>query len=139
MRCHMQSVVLKRTDLYYRRAVSRGSPDSPKTFVSRSCSDSLNDPNLNRIISFIKTLRAHTLLAVLILVAALPTMAAITESQRAAINAAPGTKGSYSESEDAYKVSFPRADVKVTIGGRPMHPFLGLTSWAAFTPDAHGY
>ena len=49
-----------------------------------------------------------------------------------------GAKGAYTADEDVYRVTFPRADVKVTVEGRPMHPFMGLTSWAAFTPDAHG-
>src|SRR5204863_31618 len=28
----------------------------------------------------------------------------------------------------------PRVDVKVTVDGNPLPPFMGLTSWAAFTP-----
>jgi hypothetical protein len=33
-----------------------------------------------------------------------------------------------------FKVSIPRADVKVSVDGTPMPPFMGLTSWAAFKP-----
>ena len=32
------------------------------------------------------------------------------------------------------KVSYPRSDVKVEVDGWAMPPFMGLTSWAAFTP-----
>ena len=34
--------------------------------------------------------------------------------------------------EGVFKVSFPRTDVKVTVDGWAMKPFMGLTSWAAF-------
>jgi hypothetical protein len=64
--------------------------------------------------------------------------ASITEAQRTTIDQATGAKGVYTESEDTYKVTFPRMDVKVTVEGRPMSPFLGFSSWAAFTPSAHG-
>ena len=73
-----------------------------------------------------------------ILIFALPLTAAIPDAQRNQIDTATGAKGSYTEAEDVYRVAFPRTDVKVTVEGRAMHPFLGLTSWAAFTPDAHG-
>lgn len=64
--------------------------------------------------------------------------AAVSDVQRAAIDKATGAKGVYTESEDTYKVSFPRNDVKITVEGRPMSPFLGFGSWAAFTPSGHG-
>ena len=35
-------------------------------------------------------------------------------------------------------MTFPRTDIKVTVEGRPMPPFLGFSSWAAFTPGSHG-
>lgn len=60
--------------------------------------------------------------------------AAISEAQRTQIDSVTGAKGSYTAGEDVYRVTFPRNDVKVSIEGRVMHPFLGLTSWAAFTP-----
>jgi Domain of Unknown Function (DUF1259) len=43
-----------------------------------------------------------------------------------------------SEKEDVYKVTFPRDDVKVVIGGWTMPPFMGLGTWAAFTPTQNG-
>ncbi len=64
--------------------------------------------------------------------------AALTEAQRSSIDRATGAKGVYTVSEDTYKVTFPRTDVKVTVEGRPMSPFLGFSSWAAFTPGTHG-
>jgi hypothetical protein len=62
---------------------------------------------------------------------------ALPEAQRAAIDQATGAKGVYTEAEDTYKVAFPRTDLKVTVEGRPMAPFLGFSSWAAFTPGGH--
>ncbi len=62
--------------------------------------------------------------------------AALSEQQRGKIDELTGAKGTYTESEDVHKVTFPRNDLKVTIDGWAMHPFMGLTSWAAFTP--HG-
>jgi hypothetical protein len=61
----------------------------------------------------------------------------VSETQRAAIDQMTGAKGVYTEAEDTYKVTFPRTDVKVTVEGRPMAPFLGFSSWAAFT-SSHG-
>jgi len=45
-----------------------------------------------------------------------------------------GLKGVYTESENVYKVSSPRTEVKVSVDRFPMAPFMGLTSWASFTP-----
>src|SRR5436190_2697294 len=43
-----------------------------------------------------------------------------------------GAKGKMDEKEGVFKVSVPRADLKVTAAGAKMSPPLGLTSWAAF-------
>ena len=51
----------------------------------------------------------------------------------AAIDAATGLKGVLNEAEGVFKVSVPRSDVKVSVDGWQMPPFMGLTSWAAFT------
>ena len=48
-----------------------------------------------------------------------------------------GLKGKLNEKEGAYKVTFPRAEVPVTVDGWKMPPFLGLGTWAAFTKGAH--
>lgn len=65
-----------------------------------------------------------------------PSAAAVSEEQRNRIDQLTGAKGTYTAGEDVYRVNFPRTDVKVTVEGRAMHPFLGLTSWAAFTPHS---
>ncbi len=50
----------------------------------------------------------------------------------AKIEEAAGAKGTLNKDEGVFKVSYPRSDVKVTIDGTPLPPFMGLTSWAAF-------
>src|SRR6266568_9228036 len=45
-----------------------------------------------------------------------------------------GLKGTFNEAEAVFKVSAPRSDVRVDVDGWQMPPFMGLTSWAAFTP-----
>jgi hypothetical protein len=47
---------------------------------------------------------------------------------------ASATGGKPESSEGVVKVSFPRTDVPVDVDGSKLAPFLGLTSWAAFTP-----
>jgi len=55
----------------------------------------------------------------------------------AAIERATGLKGTMISEENVFKVGKPRADVKVEVDHWAMPPFMGLGSWAAFTP-AHG-
>jgi hypothetical protein len=75
-------------------------------------------------------------LAVCVHVSAALWAAAIPQAQRETIDRVTGVKGAYTAEEDVYRVNFPRTDVKVSVEGRAMHPFLGLTSWAAFTPHS---
>jgi hypothetical protein len=49
-----------------------------------------------------------------------------------------GLKGTYSKEENVFKVSKPRTDVKVQADRFAVAPFMGLTSWAAFTPAHDG-
>ena len=49
-----------------------------------------------------------------------------------------GLKGKLSEKENVYKVTWPRGDVKVVVGGWTMPPFMGLGTWAAFTETQNG-
>ena len=49
-----------------------------------------------------------------------------------------GLKGAFNKDENVFKVSKPRSDVKIMVDGWPMPPFMGLTSWAAFTPAHNG-
>src|SRR5215212_4120319 len=44
-----------------------------------------------------------------------------------------GLKGKWNADEAVYKVSSPRADIKISVDNWQMPPFMGLTSWAAFT------
>jgi len=55
----------------------------------------------------------------------------------AAIEQATGLKGQLIAEENVFKVSKPRTDVKIAVDQWSMPPFMGLGSWAAFTP-AHG-
>jgi hypothetical protein len=69
-------------------------------------------------------------------VAAAPAAAAIAKGLQAdtsRIQALTGMKGSWNAKEALYKVSAPRTDIPVAIDGSAMPPFMGLTSWAAFT------
>lgn len=53
-----------------------------------------------------------------------------------AVGAATGVKA---ESADGVvKASFPRTDVPVEVDGNKLSPFMGLTSWVAFTPGKQG-
>jgi hypothetical protein len=44
-----------------------------------------------------------------------------------------GLSGKWNVEEKVYKVSSPRTDIKVAVDNWQMPPFMGLTSWAAFT------
>jgi hypothetical protein len=50
----------------------------------------------------------------------------------AKIDQVTGLKGKLNEKEGVYRVTFPRADVKITVDGWTMPPFMGLGTWAAF-------
>lgn len=63
---------------------------------------------------------------------------ASTALDTAAIEQATGMKGAFSKEENVFKVSKPRTDVPITVDGWRMPPFMGLTSWAAFTPAQRG-
>ncbi len=74
----------------------------------------------------------------------LPVVVALLASTRIAsagfdvakIEQITGLKGKANDAEQVFKVSAPRADVNVTVDGVQMAPFMGLTSWAAFSgPD----
>jgi hypothetical protein len=60
--------------------------------------------------------------------------AALTTDQKSAIDRITGAKGTYAAAEDVYKVTFPRTEVKARVDGWSMPSFMGVTSWAAFTP-----
>jgi len=58
--------------------------------------------------------------------------------QTARIDELIGLKGKMNEKEGVYKVTFPRDDVKITVDGWTMPPFMGLGTWAAFTETKSG-
>ncbi len=49
-----------------------------------------------------------------------------------------GVKGTLIPNENVFKITKPRTDVNVKVEGWAMPPFMGLGSWAAFTPSSHG-
>lgn len=55
-----------------------------------------------------------------------------TKLDTAKIDEITGVKGKLNEQEGVFKVSVPRADIRVSVDGWEMPPFMGLTSWAAF-------
>ncbi len=68
----------------------------------------------------------------------LATLASAVSAERkldtARIEQITGLKGAYNDKENVFKVSSPRADRQIQVEGWTMPPFMGLTSWAAFTP-----
>jgi hypothetical protein len=71
-------------------------------------------------------------------------IAALTDGAKAAsldaskIEQIIGVKGTMIADENVFKVGKARNDVKVEVDGWSMQPFMGLGSWAAFTPSEHG-
>ena len=49
-----------------------------------------------------------------------------------------GAKGALDAAEGVFKVSVPRTDLDVRVGGMRLHPRQGLTSWAAFQRAVRG-
>jgi hypothetical protein len=47
-------------------------------------------------------------------------------------------KGAWNPSEQVFKVTVPRNDVKIVVDGWTMPPFMGLGTWAAFTEQKPG-
>ncbi|HEY7091488.1 MAG TPA: DUF1259 domain-containing protein [Tepidisphaeraceae bacterium] len=77
--------------------------------------------------------RIHVRLAAqfcLFLVAGIATAA--TSLDTAKIEQLTGAKGKMDEKEGVLKVSLPRGDINVNVGGVKMTPPMGLTCWAAF-------
>src|SRR6266568_893849 len=70
---------------------------------------------------------------------ALPSNAAQSKQlDTAQIDELTGLKGKLNHQENAYKVSSPRTDIKISVDKWAMPPFMGLTSWAAFMPGMKG-
>jgi hypothetical protein len=78
---------------------------------------------------------AWTVAALLIITTAAHAAPALNGAQ---IEQLTGAKGKLDEKEGVFKVSVPRADLKVVAAGVHLTPPMGLTTWAAFTkPDEH--
>lgn len=45
-----------------------------------------------------------------------------------------GLKGAFNKDENVFKVTYPRGDLAIKVDRIAMSPFMGFTSWAAFTP-----
>ena len=80
-------------------------------------------------------------IGVLGLVAAAPHLLfaqSATPLDTAQIEQIVGLKGTFNKEENVFKVSKPRSDVAIKVDDWTMPPFMGLTSWAAFTPAHAG-
>ncbi len=73
--------------------------------------------------------RRSLLTAALVLSASVASAALDT----AKIDTLTGLKGVWNEAEKVHKVSQPRSDLPISVDGWTMPPFMGLTSWAAFS------
>ncbi len=76
-------------------------------------------------------------LFILAAISAAMGVSALAALDTAKIDNLTGLKGKFNEKEGVYRVTFPRADVKVVVDGWKMPPFMGLGTWAAFTKGAH--
>lgn len=69
--------------------------------------------------------------AIILLACLAPLSAWALDTAR--IEAVTGLKGSYNEAEKVFKVTQPRGDLGIVVDEWKMPPFMGLTTWAAFT------
>jgi hypothetical protein len=79
-----------------------------------------------------------TTLPIILICCATITAASAETLDTAKIDQLTGLKGKMNKKEGVYKVTFPRNDVKVVVDGWTMPPFMGLGTWAAFTPTKDG-
>jgi hypothetical protein len=77
------------------------------------------------------TMKTPILIAALC-VAIIEVVAAGAGFDTAKIDQITGLKGKWNDKERVYRVTFPRNDVKVTVDGWSIPPFMGLGTWAAF-------
>jgi hypothetical protein len=79
-----------------------------------------------------------TYLLIILIFGAIITAAWPAALDTAKIDQLTGLKGKTNEKEGVYKITFPRNDVKVVVDGWTLPPFMGLGTWAAFTPTKDG-
>src|SRR6267378_8459829 len=77
-------------------------------------------------------------LLIILIFCATITAALAAALDTAKIDQITGLKGKLNEKEGAYKVTFARSDVTITVDSWKMPPFMGLGTWAAFTKGPHG-
>ncbi len=77
-------------------------------------------------------------LLIILIFCATITAALAAALDTAKIDQITGLKGKMNEKEGVYKVTLPRNDVKVVVDGWTMPAFMGLGTWAAFTPTKDG-
>src|SRR5260370_31741005 len=77
-------------------------------------------------------------LSILAAIFAATSISAPAALDTAKIDQITGLKGKLNEKEGVYKITSPRADVKVAVDGWTMPPFMGLGTWAAFTETKNG-
>ena len=70
-----------------------------------------------------------TFALIILSLSSLPVFAALDTNR---IEQLTGLKGAWNATEGVFKVTAPRNDVKVSVDGWTMPPFMGLASWAAF-------
>jgi hypothetical protein len=80
-----------------------------------------------------RRLRWRPLIATALLVSTLSA----ADLNTARIDDLTGLKGKLNQAEGVYRVTFPRADLPVTVEGWKMPRFMGLGTWAAFTKGEH--
>ena len=85
-----------------------------------------------------RTLCSVALIGTIALIGSPATAQAPTPIDTAKIEAMSGLKGTLIADENVFKIGKPRTDVKIQVDGWPMPPFMGLGSWAAFTPVPGG-
>lgn len=68
-----------------------------------------------------------------LLVLALTSLSAFAALGTSQIQQVIGINGAWNATEGVFKITSPRTDVKVSVDGWTMPPFMGLASWAAFT------
>ena len=84
-------------------------------------------------------LRSSCTVLALLAAAISPTVhAAAPQFDTAAIESITGITGTMNKAENVFKVSKPRTDIKPNVDRWTLPPFMGITSWAAFTPMADG-
>ncbi len=79
-------------------------------------------------------MKAKSWLAIIICILTLAMRTNAAAMDTAKIEQIIGVKGTFNTNENVFKIAVPRTDVKVSVDGWPMPPFMGLGSWAAFTP-----